>query len=478
MEFLLPLSKENQSKFTLRKYFSHIVHFIIGILFIQITYAQIRISNDKPEPPTTRILFLLDCSQSMAGYWDSDRKINIARKFLIHTIDSLEKLNHIEMALRVYGHQSVVPPQDCNDTKLEVPFASNNAPRIRQRLRYLTPKGTTPIAYSIEQCANDFPKCDNCRNIIILITDGIERCDGDPCAVSRELQKKGIFLKPFIVCIGLDPEFRKTFDCVGRFYNADEENEFQNILGVVISEALNSTTAQVNLLDKDGYPSETNVNMTFYDIQSGKAKYNYVHTINNRGKPDTITLDPLITYRMVVHTIPSVVVDSIVVLKGKHNIIAADAPQGYLKIQSSGSRYNNLQVIIRKEDNMETLNIHKVNETEKYLTGKYDIEIPVLPRIYVKGVEIKQSSTITISIPTPGIITLLMSNAGYGSIYVERMNHLEWIYNVNPNHKHETIVLQPGVYKIVFRPKYAKSSYYTIEKRVTVRSGSSQSLRL
>ena len=414
----------------------------------------------------------------MAANWISDKKINIARKFLIHTIDSLEKVEHTQMALRVYGHQSPVPPQDCSDTKLEVPFANGNAPKIRQKLRYLVPRGTTPIANSLAQSANDFPECDNCRNIVILITDGIEKCDGDPCTISTELQKKGIFLEPFIIGIGLDPGFKETFECVGKLYNADDENRFQEVLDVVITEALNSTTAQINLLDQDGYPSETNLAMSFYDANSGKLKSNYIHTINNRGKPDTIILDPLIEYRMVVHTLPKVVVDNIRVFKGKHNIIAADTPQGILNVKTTGTRYKNLKFLVRQSNNTQTINMQTVDLSEKYLIGSYELEIPVLPRINVKDVIIKQSVTTTVSVPVPGIVTLLMTNPGYCSIYVERANELEWVYNVNPNIKHETIVLQPGTYRIIYRPKYAKNIYYSSEKRVIIKSGSSQSLKL
>jgi len=462
----------------LKKYLIHFIVLLFGIIYLLPSYAQTQKTDLKPEPPTTRILFIFDCSQSMAANWVSDKKINIARKFLIHTIDSLEKTENTQMALRVYGHQSPVPPQDCSDTKLEVPFAKGNAPKIRQKLRYLVPRGTTPIANSLAQSANDFPKCDNCRNIVILITDGIEKCDGDPCAVSTELQKKGIFLEPFIIGIGLDPDFKETFECVGKLYNADDESRFQHVLDVVITEALNSTTAQINLLDQDGYPSETNLTMSFYDANSGKLKYNYVHTINNRGKPDTIILDPLIEYRMVVHTLPKVVVDNIKVFKGKHNIIAADTPQGILNIKTKGSRYKNLKVLVRKSGDIQTVNMQAVDSPEKYIIGNYDLEIPVLPRINVKDVTIKQSVTTTVSVPIPGIVTLLMTNPGYCSIYIERTNELEWVYNVSPDIKHETIVLQPGTYRIIYRPKYAKNIYYTSEKRVIIKSGSSQSLRL
>ncbi len=165
--------------------------------------------------PHSRILFIFDASNSMAGDWEGDVKINIARRILIEMVDSLQHVENVEMALRIYGHQSPVPPQDCSDTKLEVPFAPDNASRIRQKLRFISPKGTTPIARSLEQSAEDFPPCRSCRDIIILITDGVEACDGDPCAVSKKLQKKGIVLKPFVIGIGNDPWFKETFSCIG-----------------------------------------------------------------------------------------------------------------------------------------------------------------------------------------------------------------------------------------------------------------------
>ena len=48
---------------------------------------------------------------------------------------------------------------------------------------------------ALEAGAYDFPKCEDCRNIIVLITDGIEECGGDPCAVSRLFQQKKNHLK-------------------------------------------------------------------------------------------------------------------------------------------------------------------------------------------------------------------------------------------------------------------------------------------
>lgn len=432
-------------------------------------------------PPESRILFIFDASQSMAVTWQKETKMAIARKVLIRIIDSIEHLPNVKMALRVYGHQSPVPPQDCSDSRLEVPFADGNAPRIRQVLRYLIPKGTTPIARSLELGGGDFPPdCDNCRNVIILITDGVEACDGDACAVSLDLQRKGVILKPFVIGIGIDENFNHTFNCIGMYYNATKEETFPQVMDVVISQVLNSTTAQVNLLDQNGNPTETNVNLTFSDKLSGKVKYNYIHTLNHRGLPDTLIIDHIPEYRMRVNTLPPVFVDNIKLLPGKHTIIAADAPQGTLLLKvADQAQYRDLQFTVRKSGDMKTLNMQSMYEEEKYLIGKYDIEIPILPRMNLNGVEIKQSHTTTVEIPRPGLITVLRNSTGFGSIYLRKSNkEEEWVCNLSSSLKNESLHLQPGKYRVVFRAQNSKQTLYTVNKLFEVRSGSSEVIQL
>ncbi len=420
----------------------------------------------------TRILFVFDASQSMSGTWESDEKINIARRILTDIVDSLEHVDKLQMALRVYGHQSPVPPQDCSDTKLEVPFGPNNAAKIRQKLRYITPKGTTPIAHSLELAVTDFPPCPDCRNIIVLITDGIEACDGDPCAVSLELQKKGIILKPFVIGIGLDPGFRETFECVGYYYNARQENKFKQTLGFVINQALNETTAQVNLLDEKGNPTETNVNMTFYDMYTNRVVYNYIHTMNKTGNPDTLELDPLMTYRLKVHTIPPVEADSVTVTPGEHTIISVYAPQGYLVVKTSrGNAYQDLPLIIRKHGETQTLNNQTIGQIEKYITGRYDIEIPVLPRLNIDDVEVLQSHTTTLEIAGPGHVMFSSTSHGFGSLYVLENGDQKWVTNLNPALRQQDLYLQPGLYRVVFRPGSARQTLYSISRDFMVREG-------
>ena len=414
----------------------------------------------------------------MNGSWESGKKNLIAKKLISETLDSLKGNPNVELALRVYGHQyDYRQGQVCDDSKLEVPFAKYNVDKIKKKLNTIQAKGTTPIAKSLEMAENDFPPCADCRNIIILITDGIEECDGDPCAVSRFLQSRGIVLKPFVIGIGLDPNFKKTFECIGNFFDASDEKTFKNVLGIVISQALNSTSAQVNLLDVDQRPNETNVNMTFYDNYTKKIIYNFIHALNSKGLPDTLKLEPLYTYGIQVHTIPPVFKDSITITPGIHNIIGIPAAQGFLNIKINGLVKNNFDVIIRKKGEMKTLHVQETNTTEKYLVGKYDLEVLCHPRMIIEDVEVLQSHTTTIDIPSPGIITVLRSTHGRTDIYLEKDNGLEWVYQLAEKSKSENLYLQPGNYRVIHKPKSAVSSSFTTEERVTIKSGSSAIIR-
>jgi Ca-activated chloride channel family protein len=430
----------------------------------------------KKKEPVNRILFIFDASQSMLGRWQSGRKIDIAKNLLSNMLDSLKQIENLEIGLRVYGHQKGYPPQDCDDSKLEINFipAHMAADRMKAKLNMIRARGTTPIARSLEEGAKDFPSGD-ARNIVILITDGKEECGMDPCAVSRLYQRKGIILKPFVIGVGLDDSWKKTFDCVGRFFDASKEQDFSNILNIVISHVIDNTSVQVNLLDENGEPTETNVNLTFYNDFTGVAKYNYIHTMNAYGNPDTMMIDPVLSYKVVAHTLPPVSLDSIILTPGKHTIIALSTPQGELEIKmNSKIKY---QYIVRPAGVDTTLNVQKINSTEKYLIGRYDIELLTLPRKKFYDVEVNQSSKTTYTMPSPALTNIILPSKGYGGLYLQNGDELEQIYPFKGEKTQHRLTLLPGNYKVVFRAKSAKEYIYTKEKDFKLKSGQSKLIK-
>tara|TARA_B100000902_G_scaffold397955_1_gene463235 strand:- start:468 stop:1841 length:1374 start_codon:yes stop_codon:yes gene_type:complete len=447
------------------------------LIFIGLILLSSDLYPQKKQEPVNRILFVFDASQSMLGRWQSGRKIDIAKQLLTNITDSLKDVKNLELALRVYGHQRSFPPQDCDDTRLEINFIPSNifAERVKGKLSMIKAKGTTPIAKSLEEAAADFP-IDNSRNIVILITDGKEECGMDPCAVSRLFAKKGIILKPFVIGIGLDKSWKDKLDCVGTFFDATNERDFSNILNIVISHVVDNTTTQVNLLDSLGNPTETNVPLTFYDNFTDIIKYNFVHTMNNMGNPDTMIIDPVLRYKVVAHTIPPVESEVITIHPGEHTIIPLKTPQGTLKITIKTKE--DYQFIVKKANQRETINVQKINNIQEYLTGYYDIELLTLPRQYFKNIRINQNQLTKLQLPSTGLANILLPANGYGGVYLNDGDKLSEIFKFNGESNQYKLTLLPGKYTVIYRSKSSKKYIYTDEKSFVIKSGKSQLIKI
>lgn len=446
------------------------------LLIVALTFSISSYSQNKSGVKPTRVLFILDASGSMNGNWKTESKMDMAKQILIHLVDSLKREN-IPFALRVFGHQKDKKFVDCNDTKLELAFSLQNYSKINSTLSTINPKGYSPIALSLEESIKDFPltKTEQ-RSIIILISDGFENCSGDACLASSKLQSAGIYLKPYIIGLGLTEEHKKNFECVGQIFDIQPESNLSQsgIASVVINTVMNPTTMQVNLLNTNEKPTETNVNMSFFDKENGALKYNIYHALSTSGVPDTLFLDPNVKYNLKLHTLPSKTLNNIELNLGKHNIKAIEAAQGSLKLNMNGVKTKGLKCIIKQ--NSEIINVQDINTTVNYLVGNYDVEILTTPRLYYKDVSILQSQTKNINIPATGNITI---NKPIGYLYILKKNSenkLENIYTVESNITKETVSLLPGNYEIIFRAKSSTTSKSSISKKISIVSGVSTSI--
>lgn len=450
------------------------------LLLLILVLSSLHLSAQQ-EPVKTRILFMLDASQSMNAGWGGRAKIETAKQVINEAVDSLKKVDNVYMALRVYGHQYHYTINNCKDSRLEVGFRPNSDILIKSRLREIKPNGITPISYSLEKASRDFPLDPDSRNIIIIITDGEESCEGDPCRVSEKLQANNVILKPFVVGLGYQSELKTNLDCIGTYFEANTSQEFRDIMRNIINRILDQTTAEVQLLDTEGNPTETDVNLTFYNPVSQIAQYNFYHTLNARGLPDTLEVDPINNYHLIVHTIPPIVKRNVDLEVNRHNVIKLPAPQGYLtiKMTNSNARYNaNIQCLVKQTERNKTVNIQSINDKEKYLVGTYELEILTLPRIQLKNIDINQSETTTIEIPEPGLLTLNSKVEVYGGIFRMKNNKLEKIYQLNDRILKESLLLQPGSYWVVYRDKVNRAAAATVTKKITIKSGQSTTTNL
>ena len=132
---------------------------------------------------------VVDASRSMWGRMHGEPKMVVAKEILQDV--SYWFPEDLNLALRAYGSLSPSDSADCADSRLLVPFGEENRESIRAAIAGLRPLGQTPIAYALNQAARDFGSLQDDR-AVVLVTDGIESCGGDPVQAARELREQGI----------------------------------------------------------------------------------------------------------------------------------------------------------------------------------------------------------------------------------------------------------------------------------------------
>ena len=120
--------------FGYKHYMKHLIGLVLTLFITSMGMAQ------NTSEPKTRILFLFDASFSMVNQMGpAGSRMDVAKKLLGRMVDSLEKIDELEIALRVYGHQQSKDEYDCKDTKLEVGFSKGNHQQIKNRLNQIRP---------------------------------------------------------------------------------------------------------------------------------------------------------------------------------------------------------------------------------------------------------------------------------------------------------------------------------------------------
>lgn len=186
-----------------------------------------------------RILFLLDGSSSMTYDWTQDvSRFKVAGKIIKSITDSIYKLNpNVSFGLRVYGHNYYANEKNCYDSKLEVPFSFQNGEQIFRRINAINPKGYSPIAWSLQQAAEeDFGNSDKYAYSLILITDGGETCNGDICQTVTTILNKKIAFQPYIVSLVDYEPLRKEYECLGKFLNATNPDQTSKAIQTIIED--------------------------------------------------------------------------------------------------------------------------------------------------------------------------------------------------------------------------------------------------
>ena len=157
---------------------------------------------------------------------DGQPKIAIAKDVMTTLVNELP--DEVDTGLIVYGHRS---KGDCADIEVMSNLGPGNKDKMVQQIETINPKGKTPITASLNKAAEQLKIREDNVNLI-LVSDGKETCDADPCATAEELKAQGINVTVHVVGFDVGDEEKQQLSCIakaggGKYFTAKNANELK-----------------------------------------------------------------------------------------------------------------------------------------------------------------------------------------------------------------------------------------------------------
>ena len=235
-------------------------------------------------------IIVLDASGSMWGQIDGRTKIDIAREALAGVVAELPA--DTEMGLMAYGHRE---KGSCDDIELIVPPAMGTGQQIIDAANALQFKGKTPLTESVRRAAEAL-RSSEAKATVILITDGIETCEADPCALGTELEASGVDFTAHVVGFGLTADEGQKVACLaentgGKYIEASDLDSLAMALQTTVIEAVVEPTPEPEPVPEPAPPAKLDINFApTLLLAPGIAKpddntdiYWEIHAINADG---------------------------------------------------------------------------------------------------------------------------------------------------------------------------------------------------
>ena len=202
----------------------------------QIVLAQIKGAATAAKPANSpKMVLVLDASGSMWGQIKGQAKIDIAKKVMAELIDGIP--SNFQTGLMVYGHRREA---DCNDIEMMVPVGPHNAAAMKAKVKAINPKGKTPLSEAVRQAAQALRYTEE-RATVVLVSDGLETCNVDPCALAAELAMSGVDFTAHVIGFDISKEDQGRLRCLadktgGLFLAASDAGSLRDALFKTVEE--------------------------------------------------------------------------------------------------------------------------------------------------------------------------------------------------------------------------------------------------
>jgi hypothetical protein len=238
------------------------------------------------------LLIILDHSSSMAETVDGEVKITVAKEVILDLLNDLAAGSKV--GLRDFA--------GCGSSHLLVPVQPLDVTSFTSQVTALTTYGATPIDYTLRQVPGDFASIAG-KKLVLLITDGMETCKGDPVKAAEDLLALGFDLR--INVVGFD---------IGRDSKArDQLMQIAQATSGVFLEASNREELRRALSLSAPFS---------YSVYDSSGALMYSGRLGEETSPQL----PVGSYRIVVGTDPPIVFENVVIASQQTTVVTVEQP--------------------------------------------------------------------------------------------------------------------------------------------------------
>ncbi len=370
------------------------------------------------------IELILDASGSMNGKLKSgETKIDAAKKAVSDLMKKLQ--DDLVIAFRPYGYKSPKEKHDCKDTELLIPFGKvrENRDKVLAILKNISARGYTPITYVLQKAAEDFPASFQGEKVIILVSDGKETCEGDPCATAKAFANSRAKLVIHTIGFGVDEAARQQLECIarmtgGKYFSAEDAQQLLQVLNKAVDTARTIVTEKKGpgWLELKGADLHGHI---VIKADTGEQVATLSHTHSTVQLPSGI-------YNV---TIGKAIWKSVEVKVGETTVLQP----GFLKVENAMLQGHN---IIDIETGIEHGSVSTLAGSMALMPGEYDVMFGKIPW----PVTITAGKT---TILHPGVVTVEHAHYMGHKIYNKKGEVVGDVSNIR-----STISLPPGDYTI------------------------------
>jgi hypothetical protein len=340
------------------------------------------------------IELVLDASGSMnAAMPQGTTRIDAAKAAVADLVGQLA--DDTRLAFRVYGHQSPRQNKDCQDSELVVGFDSAAVTKsaVLKNKDGIKAQGYTPINLSLQLAAKDLGNEASDERVVLLVSDGKETCEGDPCATAKALAESDAKLVVHTIGFGVDTVTRQQLQCIanvarGSYFDATGAGELADAL----TKAAEADATRVQPEKKQVVIATQKFGKLKMEVE-GQFSHDVIDASGQK-------VDELLSVKRVVEVPPGIY--SVKFGNGSWTGLEVKAGEttelkpGYLEVKPSGSDF----VYVLEPETGEV--VEQILYSKRRVTlvpGRFDVKFGNV--LWPGGVELKPGETTTLK---PGVV--------------------------------------------------------------------------